>query len=151
MAEKSRLRAKYESDLGCAIDDRTWLRVRNEYLSIADEWNPLPDDFDAVKGLAFLRKIRPKGRIRRAQAIRFGAVVEKFNYGGFGRDVAAAINYSFEPAPDRTTLWRWGLRREKYHTREEVIQMLGMLLGSDRYQLRADQPRMLPMQFQDVA
>lgn len=146
MSEKSRLRRNYEKDLGREIDDRTWLRVRTEYLSIADEWNPTQDDVDAVKGLAFLRKIRQKGKVRRQQAIRFGLVVEKFNYGGFGRDIAAAISVSFEPAPNRTTLWRWGIRMDRWHSKEDVIQVLGYLLGSDRYKLREDQPRMLPMQ-----
>lgn len=146
MKKKSDLRQIYEQIYERSINDRTWQRIRNDYLNIPDEYFGTEDDFKAAKGLAFLRKIRPMGKVRRQQAIRFGEAVDKFNYGGFGRDIAAAIAHSFSPAPDRSTLWRWGLRMEKYHTKEEVIFILGKLLGSDRYQLRADLSRMIPAQ-----
>ena len=143
MKNKSKLRRNYESIYGSEICDRVWRRIRNEYMAVADEYEPSEEDELAIAGLAFLRKIRPYGKVRRLQAVRFGRAVEKFNHGGYGRDIAAAIATSFEPVPDRTTFWRWGLRMDEYHNKFEVIKVLGKVLGSDRYKLRSDQPRMI--------
>ena len=156
------LRSKYEQILGRSISDRTWHRIRNEYV-LVDQKSPSVEDEQAIAGLAFLRKIRPYGEINRLQALRFGMVVEKFDCGGWGRDVRDAIAHSFTPIPSRTTLFRWGLRIERefesngevaredvYMSKDQVIVILGKLLGSKRYQLRKDLSRMLPAQF-DVA
>ena len=158
------LRSKYESIIGRSVSDRTWHRIRYKYISVSDAKSPDVEDEQAIAGLAFLRKIRPYARVTRLQALRFGMVVEKFDCGGWGRDVREAIAHSFTPAPHRSTLFRWGLlieretvvngrivREDVYLSKEEVIVILGNLLASSRFQLRSDLSRMLPAEFDLVA
>lgn len=138
MSEKEVLRKAYEKKLGRTISDRTWQRIRNEYL--AGEVN-----LTTVQGLALLRKEFPNQAIdvetfRRLE--RFTELLDCLEKEVDGASLLKLIN-SLPHSPSPRTLRRWGqqlgvrLKRDQWYTPEQVRAWIQKLLNHPKYGIKS--------------
>lgn len=142
MSTNETLRKIYEQKLGKPISNRTWQRIRHQYL--AGEVNLV-----TVKGLATLRKERPNQPIdlevfRGFEQI--ASLLQDLNKEVRGDYLLKAFD-SLPSKPSKRTLRRWGvelgikLQAGNWYTPDQVRAWLRKLLSHPRYGIK--QPRKL--------
>ena len=143
MKNKSKLRQEYERLLGKEISDRTWQRLRLNYLGIDNEYC-LDDHLSVIQGAALLRRCRPSDPVTRESAERFGLVIAHFDsiQQMTGRELRAALLKCFKNTPCPRWFRNRGIYAMQMVSRDKIFEVLAAIVNKRQFQaVRDDVPR----------